>query len=141
MSRLSLPSTSGSLQGFPDLAFTKADSCIVMFRNLSVKTKKYILLHTKIDSLNQLESALRFYDSNLRLLDFQDRSGKGEHANPLQFEKNKNCFDRRGKNNKGKNKEKDNKGKEKGKDKDGKGKSKGDEKGKNGKGNKGDQEG
>ena len=117
--------------GFPDLALTEADSCMVMLRNLSVETKKYILLHAKIDSLNQLESALRFYDSNLRILDFQDRSGKGEHANPLQFERNKDRFDRRGK---------DNKGKDKGKDKDSKSKGKGDEKGKNGKGNKGDQE-
>ena len=98
------------------------------------------MLHAKIDSLNQLESALRFYDSNLRILDFQDRSGKGEHANPLQFERNKVRFDRRGKDNKGKDKGKDNKGKEKGKDKDGKSKGMGDEKGKNGKGNKGDQE-
>ena len=126
--------------GFPDLALTEADSCMVMLRNLSVETKKYILLHAKIDSLNQLESALRFYDSNLRILDFQDRSGKGEHANPLQFERNKDRFDRRGKDNKGKDKGKDNKGKDKGKDKDGKSKGKGDEKGKNGKGNKGDQE-
>ena len=121
--------------GFPDLALTEADSCMVMLRNLSVETKKYILLHAEIDSLSQLESALRFYDSNLRILDFQDRSGKGEHANPLQFDKNK---DRKGKDNKGKDKGKDNKGKEKGKDKNGKGK--GDEKGKTGKGNKGDQE-
>ncbi|OLQ14371.1 hypothetical protein AK812_SmicGene1465 [Symbiodinium microadriaticum] len=124
--------------GFPDLALTEADSCMVMLRNLSVETKKYILLHAKIDSLSQLESALRFYDSNLRILDFQDRSGKGEHANPLQFDKNKDRFDRKGKDNKGKDKGKDNKGKEKGKDKNGKGK--GDEKGKTGKGNKGDQE-
>ena len=121
--------------GFPDLALTEADSCMVMLKNLSVETKKYILLHAKIDSLSQLESALRFYDSNLRILDFQDRSGKGEHANPLQFDKNK---DRKGKDSKGKDKGKDNKGKEKGKDKNGKGK--GDEKGKTGKGNKGDQE-
>ena len=125
--------------GFPDLALTEADSCMVMLRNLSVETKKYILLHAKIDSLNQLESALRFYDSNLRILDFQDRSGKGEHANPLQFERNKDRFDRRGKDNKGKDKGKD-KGKEKGKDKDNKSKGKGDEKGKTGKGNKGEQE-
>ena len=123
--------------GFPDLALTEADSCMVMLRNLSVETKKYILLHAKIDSFSQLESALRFYDSNLRILDFQDRSGKGEHANPLQFDKNK---DRKGKDNKGKDKGKDNKGKEKGKDKDKNGKGKGDEKGKTGKGNKGDQE-
>ena len=121
--------------GFPDLALTEADSCMVMLRNLSVETKKYILLHAKIDSLSQLESALRFYDSNLRILDFQDRSGKGEHANPLQFDKNK---ERKGKDNKGKDKGKDSKGKEKGKDKNGKGR--GDEKGKTGKGNKGDQE-
>ena len=121
--------------GFPDLALIEADSCMVMLRNLSVETKKYILLHAKIDSLSQLESALRFYDSNLRILDFQDRFGKGEHANPLQFDKNK---EKKGKDNKGKDKGKDNKGKEKGKDKNGKGK--GDEKGKNGKGNKGDQE-
>ena len=110
---------------------------MVMLRNLSVETKKCILLHAKIDSLSQLESALRFYDSNLRILDFQDRSGKGEHANPLQFEKNKDRFDRR--NNKEKDKGKNNKGKEKGKDKNSKGKSRGDEKGKNGKGNKSDQ--
>ena len=58
---------------------------MVMLRNLSVKTKKYALLHAKIDSLNQLESALRFHDSHLRILDFQDGSGKGKHANPLQF--------------------------------------------------------
>ena len=68
-------------------------------------------------------------------MDFQDRSGKGEHANPLQFERNKDRFDRRGKDNKGKDK-----GKEKGKDKDSKSKGKGDEKGKTGKGNKGDHE-
>ncbi|OLQ13540.1 hypothetical protein AK812_SmicGene2355 [Symbiodinium microadriaticum] len=111
-----------------------------MLRNLSVETKKFILLHAKIDSFNQLESALRFHDSNLRILDFQDRSGKGEHANPLQFERNKDRFDPRGKDNKGKDKGKDNKGKDKGKDKDGKSKGKGDEKGKNGKGNKSDQE-
>ena len=98
--------------GFPDLALTEADSCMVMLRNLSVETKKYILLHAKIDSLSQLESALRFYDSNLRILDFQDRSGKGEHANPLQFDKNK---DRKGKDNKGKDKGKDNKEKKRGK--------------------------
>ena len=125
--------------GFPDLSLTEADSCMVMLRNLSVETKKYILLHAKIDSLNQLESALRFYDSNLRILDFQDRSGKGERANPLQFERNKDRFDRKGKDNKGKDKGKD-KGKEKGKDKDNRSKGKGDEKGKTGKGNKGDQE-
>ena len=97
------------------------------------------MFHAKIDSLHQLESALRFYDSNLRILDFQDRSGKGEHANPLQFERNKDRFDRRGKDNKGKDKGKDNKGKDKRKDKDGKSKGKRDEKGKTGKGNKGDQ--
>ena len=108
-----------------------------MLRNLSLETKKYILLHAKIDNLNQLESALHFYDSNLRILDFQDRSGKGEHAN-FSLKETRIVLTG-GKNNKGKDKGKDNKGKEKEKDKDGKSKGKGDEKGKNGKGNKSDQ--
>ena len=88
--------------------------------------------------MEQLETALKFYDANLKILTFQEKDGKGakEHANALTFddkgkgkkggkgrEKGKGK-DKDGKNGKGKEKGKDGKGKS-GKDKDSKDKGKG----------------
>ena len=113
--------------GFPDLALSEADRCMVVLRNLDVEVKKYVLLHARVDSMEQLETALKFYDANLKILTFQEKDGKGvkEHANAL-------TFDDKGKGKKG------DKGKEKGKGKDKDGKNgKGKEKGKDGKGKSG----
>ena len=92
--------------GFPDLALSEADRCMVVLRNLDVEVKKYVLLHARVDSMEQLETALKFYDANLKILTFQEKDGKGakEHANAL-------TFDDKGKGKKG------DKGKEKGKEK------------------------
>ena len=116
----------GRLTGsFPDLALTEADKCMVALQNLDSDIKRYVLLHARIDSLDQLETAIKFFDSNLKILQFSEKSSrKGEHANALSFEKNKGKWDNKGKD-KGKG---DTKGKEKGKE----GKGKGD-KGKEGK--------
>ena len=124
-------------QGFPDLALSEADKCMVILRNLDNDIKRYVLLHARIDSLDQLETAIKFFDSNLKILQFSEKSSrKGDHANPLQWKENK------GKDGKGKGKDKDEKGKgkdkekhhkdDKNKGKEGKGKS-----GKDGKDNKG----
>ena len=100
---------------------------MIVLRNLDVEVKKYVLLHARVDSMEQLETALKFYDANLKILTLQEKDGKGakEHANAL-------TFDDKGKGKKG------DKGKEKGKGKDKDGKNgKGKEKGKDGKGKSG----
>ena len=70
---------------------------------------------SRIDSLDQLETAIKFFDSNLKILQFSEKSSKkgdhGNHANPLQWKENK------GKDGKSKGKDKDEKGKGKDKDK------------------------
>ena len=136
-------------QAFPDLALAEADKCMVILRNLDNDIKRYVLLHARIDSLDQLEAAIKFFDSNLKILNFSEKSSrKGEHANALHFEKNKEKGREKGKggkegkgkgDNKGKEKGKgDNKGKEKGKSgKEGKEKGKGGAAKDNGKGNSG----
>ncbi|CAE7332492.1 unnamed protein product, partial [Symbiodinium microadriaticum] len=48
-------------QGFPDLALSEADKCMVILRNLDNDIKRYVLLHAR----------------------------KGDHANPLQWKENK----------------------------------------------------
>ena len=113
--------------GFPDLALSEADRCMVVLRNLDVEVKKYVLLHATVDSMEQLETALKFYDANLKILTFQEKDGKGakEHANALTFDdKGKGKKGDKGKEKGKKGKDKDGKnGKEKEKGKDGKGKS------------------
>ncbi|CAE7706840.1 unnamed protein product [Symbiodinium sp. CCMP2592] len=124
--------------GFPDLAFSEADRCMIVLRNLDVEVKKYVLLHARVDSMDQLETALKFYDANLKILNFQEKEGKGaakDHANALTFgDKGKGKKGDKGKEEKGKGKDKgkDNKkGNEKGKEEKGKGgKDKGKDKGK-----------
>ena len=75
--------------GFPDLKLTEPDCCMVVLKNLGIEVKRYILLHAKIDSMVALEEAIKFYNSNLKILQFADGKGKGrerdDHANPLQF--------------------------------------------------------
>ena len=77
--------------------------------------------------MEQLETALKFYDANLKILTFQEKDGKGakEHANALTFDdkgKRQERGKKEGRKGKGKDKDgKNGKGKEKGKD--GKGKS------------------
>ena len=57
----------GRLTGsFPDLALTEADKCMVALQNLDSDIKRYVLLHARIDSLDQLETAIKFFDSNLK---------------------------------------------------------------------------
>ncbi|CAE7443092.1 unnamed protein product [Symbiodinium sp. CCMP2592] len=124
--------------GFPDLALSEADRCMIVLRNLDVEVKKYVLLHARVDSMDQLETALKFYDANLKILNFQEKEGKGaakDHANALTFgDKGKGKKGDKGKEEKGKGKDKgkDNKkGNEKGKEEKGKGgKDKGKDKGK-----------
>ena len=110
------------ISGFPDLFLSEADQSMIVLKNLDVEVKRYILLHAKIDSMVELERAIKFYDANIKILNFAEK-GK-EHGNSLLFEEN----------GKGKGKEK---GKEKGKGKEGdkgkekgKGKERGSEKGK-----------
>ena len=126
----------------PDLALTEADKCMVVLQNLDSDIKRYVLLHARIDSLDQLETAIKFFDSNLKILQFSEKSSRkgdhGNHANPLQWKDNKG----KDKGDKGKGKDKGDKGKgkdkekyhkdDKNKGKEGKGKS-----GKEGKENKG----
>ena len=52
---------------FSDLALSEADKCMIVLKNLSFEVKRYILLQAKIDNLGELETALRFYDSNLKV--------------------------------------------------------------------------
>ena len=124
------------ISGFPDLFLSEADQSMIVLKNLDVEVKRYILLHAKIDSMVELDRAIKFYDANIKILNFAEK-GK-DHANPLLFEeKGKGKGKEKGK---GKGKEGD-KGKEKGKRKEkGSEKGKGKEKGKsnNGKG-KGDE--
>ena len=40
--------------GFPDLALSEADRCMIVLRNLDVEVKKYVLLHARVDSMEQL---------------------------------------------------------------------------------------
>ena len=102
--------------------------------------KHYILLHAKIDNMVELERAIKFYDANVKILNFSEKPGKGDHANPLLFKGNGKGEDGKGKGKKGKEKgkgkeakkeddKKDEKGKGKGKGKDNEG---GDGKGKGG---------
>ena len=107
----------GRLTGsFPDLALTEADKCMVVLQNLDSDIKRYVLLHARIDSLDQLETAIKFFDSNLKILQFSEKSSKkGDHANPLQWKEGKG-LDGKGKGKDGKGKGKD-KGKDKGEDK------------------------
>ena len=60
---------------------------MIVLRNLDTEVKKYVLLHARIDSMEQLEQALKFYDANLKILTFQDKEkgAKNDHANPIQF--------------------------------------------------------
>ena len=120
------------ISGFPDLFLSEADQSMIVLKNLDVEVKRYILVHAKIDSMVELERAIKFYDANIKILNFAEK-GK-DHVNPLLFEeKGKGKGKEKGK---GKGKEGD-KGKEKGKGKDkGSEKGKGKEKGKsnNGKG-------
>ena len=103
------------ISGFPDLFLSEADQSMIVLKNLDVEVKRYVLLHAKIDSMVELERAIKFYDANIKILNFAEK-GK-DHANPLLFEEK----------GKGKGKEKGEKGKGKGKDGD---KTKGKEKGK-----------
>ena len=122
------------ISGFPDLFLSEADQSMIVLKNLDVEVKRYILLHAKIDNMVELERAIKFYDANIKILNFAEK-GK-EHANPLLFEeKGKGKGKEKGKE-KGKQGDKE-KGKEKGKGKEKQGeKGKGKEKGKssNGKG-------
>ena len=54
--------------GFPNLKLTEPDCCMVVLKNLGVEVKRHILLHAKIDSMAALEEAIKFYDSNLKIL-------------------------------------------------------------------------
>ena len=63
---------------FPDLALQEPDKCMIVLHCLDQEVKRYILLHSKIDSLVQLEQAIRFYDANLRILQFSEKPGKGQ---------------------------------------------------------------
>ena len=113
------------ISGFPDLFLSEADQSMIVLKNLDVEVKRYILLRAKIDSMVVLERAIKFYDANIKILNFAEK-GK-DHANPLLFEeKRKGKGKKKGK---GKGKEGD-KGKKKGKGKEkenekGKGKEKG----------------
>ena len=122
------------ISGFPDLFLSEADQSMIVLKNLDVEVKRYILLHAKIDNMVELERAIKFYDANIKFLNFAEK-GK-EHANPLLFEeKGKGKGKEKGKE-KGKQGDKE-QGKEKGKGKEKQGeKGKGKEKGKssNGKG-------
>ena len=68
----------GRLTGsFPDLALTEADNkCMVVLQNLDSDIKRYVLLHARIDSLDQLETAINFFDSNLKILQFSEKSSR-----------------------------------------------------------------
>ena len=72
------------ISGFPDLFLSEADQSMIVLKNLDVEVKRYILLHAKIDSMVELERAIKFYDANIKILNFAEK-GK-EHANPLLFE-------------------------------------------------------
>ena len=116
------------ISGFPDLFLSEADQSMIVLKNLDVEVKRYILLHAKIDSMVELERAIKFYDANIKILNFAEK-GK-EHANPLLFEEK----------GKGKGKEKGEKGKGKGKEGE-KGKEKGKRKGKENEKGKGKEKG
>ena len=70
-----------------NLALSEADRCMIVLRNLDTEVKKYVLLHARIDSMEQLEQALEFYDANLKILTFQDKEkgAKNDQANPVHF--------------------------------------------------------
>ena len=72
------------ISGFPDLFLSEADQSMIVLKNLDVEVKRYILLHAKIDSMVELERAIKFYDANIKILNFAEK-GK-EHANPLLVE-------------------------------------------------------
>ena len=76
------------VSSFPDLALSEADKSMIVLKCLDVEVKRYILLHAKIDSMGELERAIKFYDSNVKILTFAEK-GKGDHANPLQFPEGK----------------------------------------------------
>ena len=52
----------------------------MIVKNLDVKVKRYILLHATIDSMVELERATKFYNANIKILNFAEK-GK-DHANP-----------------------------------------------------------
>ena len=124
------------ISGLPDLLLSEADQSMIVLKNLDVEVKRYILLHAKIDSMVELERAIKFYDANIKILNFAEK-GK-DYANPLLFEekgKGKGKGKEKGEKGKGKGKEgeqNDEKGKGEKRDEKGKGKEKG--KSNNGKG-------
>ena len=48
------------ISGFPDLFLSEADQSMIVLKNLDVEVKRYILLHAKIDSMVELERAIKF---------------------------------------------------------------------------------
>ena len=107
---------------FPDLFLSEADQSMIVLKCLDVDVKRYILLRAKMDSMSELERAIKFYDANIKILNFAEKPTK-ERANPLLFDRGGKA---KGKDDSGKGIWKDWKGKGKGKEK---GKDKGREKG------------
>ena len=64
---------------------------MIVLKGLDADVKRYILLHAKIDSLSELETAIKFYDANIKILTFadsgrgRDRRNNNDIANPLNF--------------------------------------------------------
>ena len=95
------------------------------FKCMPESCKRYVLLHGKSDTLEQVLESIKFYDTHLRLIGYEKEMGKTAWTEELVAAFNK------GKGKKGKGKEK---GKEKGK---GKGKDGGKQSGKGKDGEKG----
>ena len=70
---------------FPDLFRLEADQSMIVLKCLDVEVKRYILLRAKIDNMVELERVIKFYDANVKILNFSEKPGKGDHANPLLY--------------------------------------------------------
>ena len=117
------------ISGFPDLFLSEADQSMIVLKNLDVEVKRYILLHAKIDSRVELERAIKFYDANIKILNFAEKGERPRESSSLRGEgKGKGKGKEKGEKGKGKGKEgekKDEKGKGERKDEKGKGKKSG----------------
>ena len=135
--QVELAKYAGLVANFPDLFLLEADQSMIVLKCLDVEVKRYILLRAKIDNMVELERAIKFYDANVKILNFSEKPGKGDHANPLLYKGKEKGEDGKGKGKKGKEKGKGKEAKKEDEKKEEKGKGKGkgqDNKGGNNKG-------
>ena len=120
-----------NLAAYPELKLTEPEKVMLHLKCMPESCKHYVLLHGKSDTLEEILQSIKFYDSHIRLIEY-DKESKG-NAKALWTEETIAAFNKgKGKKGKGKGKEKGSKGSE-GSQQKGKGKESQGQKGKGGK--------